>query len=102
MVNGEFEIWGQWLDGTDASVSNAPIRISAMGPDGSTSYGAFVPAITPVGTAGSFAAVWEGNDDQPALDPEEFEVWGSIVGSRSIFEDGFESGNTTAWSITVP
>ena len=98
LAENEFEIWGQRLEGSDASLDDGPIRISAMGPDGSASYGAFAPALTPVAQAGAFLVAWEGNDDNPVLASDEFEVWGSLVGSQLIFEDGFESGTTASWT----
>jgi hypothetical protein len=101
LANEEYEIWGQWLAGADTALDGAALRISAMGPDNSASFGAFEPAMTPVGSTGSFLAVWEGNDDDPTLHPEEFEVWGSIVRAAQIFADGFEVG-TSAWSGVVP
>jgi hypothetical protein len=97
----EFEIWGQWLEGSDAALRHAPLRVSAMGPDASASFGAFVPELTPVGSEGSFLVVWDGNDDDPGLDTEEFEVWGSLVRQPLIFSDNFEMG-TSPWSVVMP
>ena len=38
----------------------------------------------------------------PGFDPEEFEIWGSVVPLHFIFEDGFETGDTEMWSSGVP
>ncbi len=101
LANDELEIWGRWLAGTDASSLGSPVRLTAMGPDGDSSYDALDPELVSLPAGRRFLAIWEGNDDNPPLGAAEMEIWGAFV-HAPIFSDGFETGDTSAWSASTP
>ena len=51
----------------DPEIGSDDFRISAMGPDGDTSYGAFDPAVAYGSQDGLYLVVWYGDDDTPPL-----------------------------------
>jgi hypothetical protein len=102
LIPFEFEIFGQRLDAsTGAQVSINDFRISEMGGTGSSLYAAFDASVASGSPAGQFLVVWSGDDNTGGLVDDEFEIFGKMLGILP-FEDGFESGDTSAWSTTVP
>ncbi len=74
------EIYGQRLGGAAADERGTnDFRISDMGPDGNTSFGAFNPELTANPRAGEFMVSWVGDDDTPPLIDDKFEVFGQRV-----------------------
>jgi hypothetical protein len=63
VVDNEREIFGQRLSATGGSVGANDFRLSDMGPDGSTTFGAFTPAITYNSVNNEYLVVWVGDDD---------------------------------------
>jgi hypothetical protein len=47
--------------------------------------------------SGRFLVLWPSEDGTG-----DYDIWGRIVHAPTIFSDGFESGDTAAWSQTVP
>jgi hypothetical protein len=74
--DSEFEIYGQRLDKDGTEVGFDDFRISEMGPDGDTAYGAHGPAVVYNSTNDSYLAVWYGDDDTGSLTSGEYEVFG--------------------------
>jgi hypothetical protein len=80
LVDGEFEIFGQLVDAaTGADVGTNDFRISEMGVDGDTTFGAHSPAVVWNSAANEYLVVWEGDDDTGALVDGEFEIYGQRI-----------------------
>jgi len=76
LVNNEYEIFGQRIDGSSsAEVGANDFRITDMGPDGDTAYGASRPAIA-FSRGGEYVVVWRGQDNTGTLVDDECEVFG--------------------------
>jgi hypothetical protein len=64
LADNEFEIFGQRLNAsTGAEVGTNDFRISDMGPDGNSNFGAIAPAVAYNSTADEYLVVWYGDDD---------------------------------------
>ncbi len=85
-VEGETEIYGQLIN-ADGSPKGDPIRISDMGVEGSANWDAFHPAVTYNSTSNEYLVVWEADDNQIGLSPDEFEIF-----RQRITADGTEIG----------
>jgi len=73
---GQFEIYGQLLDGgTGSEVGENDFRISSMGPQNDANFDAFSPAVAFNETDNEFLVVWHGDDDAGALVDDELEVF---------------------------
>jgi Ca2+-binding RTX toxin-like protein len=80
LVNGEFEIFGQRLTGSGGEAGANDFRISDMGPDGSTAYGAAAgSAVAANAPANEYLVVWPGSDDTAPLVNGEFEIFGQLL-----------------------
>jgi hypothetical protein len=80
LVNGEFEIFGQRLDGaTGAQIGTNDFRISDMGPDGNSLYDAVSPAVVHNILENDYLVVWEGDDDTAPLVEGEMEIFGQLL-----------------------
>ena len=102
LVNNEREIYGQRISAvTGAELVGDDFRISAMGPDGNSGFDAFNPTIGYNSAENEFLFVWDGDDDVPPLVAGESEIFG-IRWGLLIFRDGFELGDTSAWSDSLP
>lgn len=75
LIDNEGEIFGQRLSAAGAAIGADDFRISDMGPNGDTDYGAGSPAITHNPVSNEYLVVWEGDDNVATVD-EEFEVFG--------------------------
>ena len=76
LADNEWEVFGQRLDAGGTQVGVNDFRISDMGPDGSTSYGGYTPAVAYNSTNNEYLVVWEGDDDTAPLVGEETEIFG--------------------------
>jgi hypothetical protein len=76
-VDNEFEIWGQRLTGAGSEVGTNDFRLSDMGPDGSSNFGAGDPdvAFTLNGLA---LIVWRADDNTAPLVDDESEIFGQF------------------------
>ena len=82
--DGQQEIFGQRLDaatGTQVGVND--FRISDMGPDGDSSYGAFSPAVAYNGINNQYLVVWYGDDSTAPLMDDEFEIFGQRLNAAT-------------------
>jgi len=79
LVNNEFEIFGQLIDGATGAEIGSDIRISDMGPDGNGSYDAVAPAVAYNATNNLYLVVWEGEDDTAPLVDGESEIFGQLL-----------------------
>jgi len=77
-------------------------RLSTMGPDGTIDYGAFMPDLAFNPLHNEALLVWWGDDDTPPLVDGEHEVYSQRWIQPLLFADGFESEDTSAWSLVVP
>ncbi len=74
LINGEDEIWGQFIDGDGNEIGTNDFRISFQGPDGNGNFDADTPAVAWNSTDNEFLVVWRGD-----LIVGEDEVFGQIV-----------------------
>ena len=74
-VAGESEIYGQRISATGTEVGADDFRISDMGPDGNTAFGAFDPDVAYNPGAGEYLVTWEGDDDTGGLVDGENEIY---------------------------
>lgn len=104
LVNDEYEIFAQFFDADALSEFGAnDFRLSTMGPDGNTAYGAFTPAVAFSPELSRFLTAWDGDNDEQLLEADDdFDIWGQMVEGGLIFQDGFESAGTGQWSDTAP
>ena len=72
------EVYGQRLTDTGAPVGQA-VRLSSMGPEGSTQYGAESPDVAYDPASNEYLVIWVGDDDTPPLVNDEDEVFGQRV-----------------------
>jgi hypothetical protein len=103
LQDGESEIYGQRLAGaTGAEIGANDQRLSDLGGTGSNPFDGLFPAVAYGSAAAQLLVVWEGTDDVGGLVEDEVEVLAQRLGEQVVFTDGFESGNTSAWSLTIP
>ena len=102
-VAGEVETFVQAIDAvTGNEVGPNDLRISDMGPNGAQEYDVAFPSIAHDTSTGGFLVVWNSSDDAGGMEPDELEIFGQRLAPASLFRDGFESGDTSAWSTSVP
>jgi hypothetical protein len=78
-VLGEAEVLGQRVSATTGQPVGPPLRISFMGPDGSTEYAAQNPAVAYNSAANEHLVVWHGDHDADLLVDNESEIWGQRI-----------------------
>lgn len=89
LVDNEFEIFGQRINAsTGVEVGTDDFRISDMGPNGDADYDAFEPAVAYNPTNNEYLVVWEGEDDEGSLVPNEFEIYGQRLNAATGAEVG--------------
>ena len=103
MVDGEWEIFAQMLDG-DVSDGIGPNdeRISDAGGIGEISYTTYSPVVAANSWNGQFMVAWDGDDNVGSLVLGEYEIFIQRMDGMAVFVDPFESGDTTGWSSAVP
>ena len=84
LVDNEVEIFGQQLDANGNELGASDVRLSRMGPDGSTAFGASFPAVAANPQRGDFLAVWHGDDNRGGLVENEFEIHGRRFGELPV------------------
>ena len=102
-----------WVDSVNYLV-NEPLRGTRVDTDGSFVWATPIVDLSTVatpksdvvgalGTAGYAAFAWTDGDEVSASDiPAQNLNGDGSLGSSDLFVDGFESGDTSAWSATVP
>ena len=92
LVDGELEIFGQFLAADGSEIGTDDFRISDLGPDGSPGYGADNPAVAYATAQHEYLVVWSGDDDRDfgsgPLANGEMEVYGQRLAA-----DGSEVGD---------
>jgi hypothetical protein len=103
MVDGEWEIFAQMLNGkvTDGIGPNDE-RISDAGGIGELSFTTYSPVVAANTWNGQFLVAWHGDDNGGSLVQGEYEIFIQRMDGMALFVDRFESGDTSAWSLTVP
>ena len=76
LVDGEYEIWGQRLDGPTGDEVEADFRISDMGPDGDAAFDSDNPDVAYNSTDNQYLVVWQGDDNSGTLVDNEDEIFG--------------------------
>ncbi len=98
LVDNEREIFGQRLDAmTGAEIGANDFRISDMGTDGDSNFGAFSPAVAFNPTSEEYLVVWFGDDDTSPLADDEVEIFGQRINAATGEEVGandFRISNT--------
>src|SRR5262245_1688429 len=87
-TDGEFEIFGQRLDASPAAALGGKIRISDLGPDGDTNFGAHGPAVAYNPTNNEYLVVWYGDDNTAPLVNGDLEIWGQRLNAATGAEVG--------------
>jgi hypothetical protein len=80
-VAGETEIYGQRLTGLGAQVGADDMRLSQMGPEGSSLYAGVEPDVAADAEDGGFLVVFRGDDNTPPQVDEDIEIFGQRVAS---------------------
>ncbi len=103
LQNNEYEIFAQRLVASIGAETGAnDFRVSDMGGTGENPFGAFLPKVAYNSNRAEVLVVWYGDDDGDGLGDEVWEVFGQRLGEQELFADGFETGDTSAWSLTEP
>lgn len=102
MVNNEEEIFVQRMTADIAGSGPNDERISDVGGLGSIVRHALVPVIAANTANGQFLVAWQADDDVGGLVQGEYEIYIQRMEGSALFVDGFESGDMSAWSATVP
>jgi hypothetical protein len=105
MIDGEWEVFAQALTSDIQGVGPNDERISDAGGIGEPLYFTYSPVVAANNLNGEFLVAWHGNDNVGGLVQGENEIFIQRVVvevALDIFSDGFESGDTAAWSLTVP
>jgi len=85
VVDGEYEIWGQRLDGTTGvEIGANDFRISDMGGTGDPAYGAALPAVVHNSIDNEYLVVWSGDDDVGGLVAQEMEIFGQRLDASGV------------------
>ncbi|MCC7359833.1 MAG: hypothetical protein IT317_10170, partial [Anaerolineales bacterium] len=84
LVDEEVEIFGQRVNAATGAELGGDFRLSDMGPDGSTSYGAFTPAVAYNSQNNEYLVVWQGDDNTGGLVDEEVEIFGQRVANQAL------------------
>ena len=76
---GEFEIYGQLIDGPTRLLIGSQFKISQMGGTGNTTYTAREPAVAYNATNNEYLVVWWGDNNVGSLADNEWEIWGQRI-----------------------
>ncbi|MCP5100311.1 MAG: hypothetical protein GY943_32570, partial [Chloroflexi bacterium] len=91
LVDDEYEIFGQRVYGNRATGDeiNSDFRISDMGTNGDTDYGASEPAVVYNSSAtNEYLIVWSGDDDTSPLVDGELEIFGQRLSAGGVEQGG--------------
>jgi hypothetical protein len=78
-VDNEQEIWIRRVDNTGNILDDDEVRLTTMGPDGATNFGAFNSAIAYSSASSDTLVVFQGDDDTAPLVDGESEIFGQFV-----------------------
>ena len=89
LVDQEFEVHGQWVDGSSGAELGADRRLSDAGPGENAGYQAwFDPAVAYNPVNNEYLVVWTGSDNAPPLTQPEMEIYGQRVDAATGAEVG--------------
>jgi hypothetical protein len=88
LVDGEFEVFGQRVDGATGAALGGDFRLSDMGLDGNIDCHALDPAVAYNSTDNEYLVNWTGDDNTAGLVDEEYEVFGQRVDAATGAELG--------------
>jgi hypothetical protein len=88
LVDGEYEIYGQRVEGDTGLEIGPDLRLSNMGFDGSPNYDALVPAVAYNSARNEYLVVWYATDNTPPLVVQEYEIYGQRVDGATGAEVG--------------
>lgn len=88
LVLGEFEIYALRLDAATGSALGPQLRVSDMGPDGDSTFGATQPAVAFDSQNNRYLVVWQGDDNTALLVEGELEIFGQFIDGTSGAEIG--------------
>jgi hypothetical protein len=72
-IDGEYEIYGQRINANSGALIGSNFRISDVGADGDTNYGALRPKVSYSSTSNEYLVVWEADDENVN---NELEIYG--------------------------
>ena len=88
LADGEFEVYGQRLDGDGSEIGTNDFRISHMGTDGEPAYRTFGAEVAYVAGRAHYLVVWRGDDNRDfgatPLADDEMEIFGQILDSSGV------------------
>ena len=87
LADNEGEIFGQRVSGAGAEVGTNDLRLSDVGPDGSTNYAPYSPAVVYGAYYDEYVVTWYGGDDVGTLALFEQEVFLQRVAGDRILGD---------------
>lgn len=88
LVDNEFEIFGQLIDGATTVLIGSNFRISDMGPDGNINYAASVPDVAYNSVNNQYLVTWHGDDNSGLLVNDELEIFGQRIEAQTGAEIG--------------
>jgi hypothetical protein len=88
LVNEEFEIFGQRLNGTNGVAIGTNFPISGMGPTGDPNYDAYTPAVAYSSASQRYLVVWSGDHSSGGFVDDEFEIYANLL---AVSDDGVTS-----------
>ena len=104
LSDNELEIFGELLGADGVTIGPSDIRLSDMGGTGDNPFAAGWSSVAYGDGPDELLVVWAGDDDVDGLVDDESEIFGQrLTGDPArLLLDGFESGDTSAWSATLP
>lgn len=85
-TNGEYEIYGQRIASDGAETGTNDFRISAMGPDGDSSYTAEYPSLSYNSKSNEYLVFWWGDDNSGGLVNNEYEIFTRRTGAGELVD----------------
>jgi hypothetical protein len=89
-----------WLLGGPRAQAQTALTGSQFQVNSYTTFSQLSPAVA-TDPDGDFVVVWQ-SDGSGGSDTSDFSIQGQRGKLRLLFGDGFESGDTTAWSAAAP
>jgi hypothetical protein len=99
--NDRFEIWSNAVAGSGALVLPDDLRISRNVEAFPAGYGLLFNETIHANGLGTSLAVWTLGRNYAGNDGE-FDAFGAHFKTPGVFADGFESGDTSSWSLALP
>jgi len=101
-VDNEHEIWVRRVDNLGNVLDSDEVRLTNMGPDGVTTFGAFNSAIAYSTISSDFLVVYRADDDTPPLIDGEIEIFGQFVTDTKLVDYQTRGGDNGPAHVLVP